>query len=67
MKHKARGLLRTCTALILVFGILSGALYAFCERMPAAEKSLSLSMAEKLAFANKIGRASCRERVFSTV
>lgn len=66
MKHKARGLLRTCTALILVFGILSGALYAFCERMPAAEKSLSLSMAEKLAFANSAQYAQLKRRLALT-
>lgn len=66
MKHKARGLLRTCTALILVFGILSGALYAFCERMPAAEKSLSLSMAEKLAFANSTQYAQLKRRLALT-
>ena len=66
MKHKARGLLRTCTALILVFGILSGALYAFCERMSAAEKSLSLSMAEKLAFANSTQYAQLKRRLALT-
>lgn len=66
MKQKARGRLRACMALVLAFGILFGGIYAFSEQMPAAAKSLSLSMAEKLAYANSTQYAQLKRRLALT-
>lgn len=66
MRHKVRGRLRACTALILVFGILFGGIYAFSEQMPAAAKSLSLTMAQKLAYANSTQYAQLKRRLALT-
>lgn len=66
MKQKARGWMRSCMALVLVFGILLGCIYAFSEQMPAAAKSLSLRMAEELAYANSTQYAQLKRRLALT-
>lgn len=66
MEQKVRGRMRSCMALVLVFGILLGCIYAFSEQMPAAAKSLSLRMAEELAYANSTQYAQLKRRLALT-